>query len=73
MLYLGKGNINDKDLPHCTKMMEMIIQAYKKQIQATIGELKCSEGRISFTTDLWTDPVLDSFMAVTTHWMARED
>ncbi|KAF8883759.1 hypothetical protein CPB84DRAFT_1850866 [Gymnopilus junonius] len=29
MLYLGAGKIDDKDLPHCHKMMDMIIDAYK--------------------------------------------
>ncbi|KAF8887627.1 hypothetical protein CPB84DRAFT_1849803 [Gymnopilus junonius] len=30
MLYLGAGKIDDKDLPHCHKMMDMIIDAYKR-------------------------------------------
>ncbi|KAF8950976.1 hypothetical protein BDZ97DRAFT_1601033, partial [Flammula alnicola] len=59
-------------LPHRTKMTEMILDAYKKRVAATVDELKCSEGRISFTTDLWSDPVLDSYMAVTAHYLVRD-
>lgn len=72
MLYLGDGNIEDKDLPHRTKMTEMIHEAYRKRVQATVDELKDSEGRISFTTDLWSDPILDSYMAVTAHYLVRD-
>jgi hypothetical protein len=28
-----------------------------------------SVGKISFTTDAWSDPNLNSFMAVTAHWV----
>jgi hypothetical protein len=26
-------------------------------------------GKISFTTDIWTDPAMKPFMAVTSHWI----
>lgn len=32
-----------------------------------------SLGRISLTTDLWSDPNLDSYMAVTAHFMMRDE
>lgn len=73
MLYLGDGNIEDKDLPHRTKMTEMIHDAYRQRVRATVDELKRSEGRISFTSDLWSDPVLDSYMAVTAHYLVRDE
>lgn len=47
MLYLGDENIADKDLPHRTKMTEMILDAFKKRVAATAEELKRAEGRIS--------------------------
>jgi hypothetical protein len=72
MLYLGNGNIDDKDLPHRTKMTEMIFDAFKKCVEATAEELKQSEGRISFTNDLWSDPGLDSYLAVTGHYFVRD-
>lgn len=33
---------------------------------------KAAPGRISFTTDLWTDPNKHAFMAVTAHWLDRQ-
>ncbi len=33
--------------------------------------LQVSLGRISFTADLWTDPILRAFMAVTAHYIIR--
>jgi ketopantoate reductase len=32
-----------------------------------------SLGRISFTSDIWSDPNLTSFMAVTTHFCLRDE
>ena len=29
-------------------------------------------GRISFTTDIWSDPDRKPYMAVTAHWMERQ-
>jgi hypothetical protein len=34
--------------------------------------LQKAEGRISFTSDLWSDPKLRPFLALTAHWLARE-
>ncbi|KAF8955645.1 hypothetical protein BDZ97DRAFT_1598926, partial [Flammula alnicola] len=73
MLYLGAGKIDDQDLPHRHKMTDMILDAYNKRIASTVDELKHSEGRISFTTDLWSDPSLDSYMAVTAHYYVRDE
>jgi hypothetical protein len=28
-------------------------------------------GKVSFTTDLWTDPNMSPFMTVTAHWITR--
>lgn len=73
MLYLGAGKIDDRDLPHRHKMTDMIIDAYRSRLDATKEELQRSLGRISFTTDLWSDPNLDSFMAVTVHYYIRDE
>ncbi|KAF8965563.1 hypothetical protein BDZ97DRAFT_1626044, partial [Flammula alnicola] len=73
MLYLGAGKIEDKDLPHRHKMTDMIFKAYRKRIDATVEEMKRAEGHISFTNDLWSDPNLDSYMAVTSHFYVRDE
>ncbi|KAJ2927910.1 hypothetical protein H1R20_g9190, partial [Candolleomyces eurysporus] len=50
----------------------MILDEHAKQIQQTKVALLASSGRISFTIDLWTDPNLNPFMAVTAHWCAND-
>lgn len=35
--------------------------------------LQKSMGKISFTTDVWSDPNMTSFMAVTAHWIEGTD
>jgi hypothetical protein len=32
-----------------------------------------AQGKISFTSDLWSDQKLHPFMALTTHWIAKEE
>ncbi|KAF8154961.1 hypothetical protein B0H34DRAFT_620268, partial [Crassisporium funariophilum] len=72
LLYLGAGKINDKDIPHRHRMTDLILEASNKLIEANTDELQQAEGRISFTTDLWSDPCLDSYMAVTAHYYVRD-
>lgn len=34
--------------------------------------IQAAVGRISFTADLWSDPNLRSYLAMTAHWIARD-
>ncbi|KAG2744442.1 hypothetical protein P692DRAFT_201668534, partial [Suillus brevipes Sb2] len=72
LLYLGEGKIQDKNLPHRTKLTEMILTEFRTEYCKVKNDLKNTLGRISHTTDLWSDPNLDSFMALTAHFMARD-
>lgn len=36
------------------------------------GFLQEAPGKISLTSDVWTDPFLRPFMALTAHWIARD-
>jgi hypothetical protein len=71
MVYLTDGKLDDNDIPHRTKMTCLILDTYKKEMQQTQKEMGRAEGRISFTTDLWSDPNLDSYMAISAHYMSR--
>lgn len=35
--------------------------------------LQRAQGKISFTSDLWSDKKLRPFMALTAHWIAKEE
>ncbi|KAG1789048.1 uncharacterized protein HD556DRAFT_1191472, partial [Suillus plorans] len=72
LLYLGEGKIQDKNLPHCTKLTEMILNEFRTEYCKIKDDLKNSLGCISHTTDLWSDQNLDSFMALTAHFMIRD-
>jgi len=71
MLFLGDGKLEDKDLPHRTKMTKIILEEFKKEWKGLAEDLQNAEGQISFTADLWSDPNLDSYMAVMAHYMSR--
>ncbi|KAJ2928061.1 hypothetical protein H1R20_g9035, partial [Candolleomyces eurysporus] len=72
LLFLGDGKLEDRDIPHRDKMTSMILDAHALEYQKMRKDLKNALGRISFTMDLWTDPNLTPFMAVTAHYYARK-
>ncbi|KAG2045570.1 hypothetical protein BDR06DRAFT_828301, partial [Suillus hirtellus] len=71
LLYLGDGKMCHNDLPHWTKITQMVLDEYRKEYNKTKVDLKNALGRISMTTDLWSDPNRDSYMAVTAHFITR--
>ena len=72
MLFLGNGKIEEKDLPHRTKMTSLILDEFKKERNKFAQDMRKAEGRISYTTDLSSDLNLDSFMAIMAHYMFRK-
>ncbi|EDR13319.1 uncharacterized protein LACBIDRAFT_309051 [Laccaria bicolor S238N-H82] len=71
MLFLGSGKIEEKDLPHWIKMTSLILDEFKKERNSFAQDMRKVEGHISYMTDLWSDPNLDSFMAIMVHYMFR--
>ncbi|KAJ3770230.1 hypothetical protein FB446DRAFT_613794, partial [Lentinula raphanica] len=71
LLYIGT-DLCDRDVPHRTKLTELIREQYSKQWKNVSLEMQDSLGRISFTSDMWSDGVLKGFMAVTAHYMNRD-
>ncbi|KAH9962525.1 hypothetical protein BGW80DRAFT_1116044, partial [Lactifluus volemus] len=65
-------NLKDSDVPHRTKVTRVMFESYHHEWKKLVTELKNSEGRISFTSDLWSDPNLRSFMAVTVHFVSKD-
>ncbi|KAG2076650.1 hypothetical protein BDR04DRAFT_945024, partial [Suillus decipiens] len=51
------------------KITQMVLDEYHKEYNKTKGDLKNALGCISMTTDLWSDPNHDGYMAVTAHFM----
>ncbi|TEB10127.1 hypothetical protein FA13DRAFT_1602824, partial [Coprinellus micaceus] len=71
--YVGQGNITEEDLPKRTAMTQLILDKYNEEIQLITKELARAVGRILFSTDLWSDNNLCSFMAITAHYIIRDE
>ncbi|KAG1718033.1 hypothetical protein EDB19DRAFT_1576115, partial [Suillus lakei] len=71
LLYLSDGKIDDTKLPHHTKITQMVLDEYCREYNRAKDDIKNALGHISMTTDLWSDPNHDSYMAVTAHFMTR--
>ncbi|KIM61339.1 hypothetical protein SCLCIDRAFT_122302 [Scleroderma citrinum Foug A] len=69
LLLLLCNNLKDSDIPHCTKMRELVLQAWRDYFAALKANLKKATGEISFTSDLWSADNLDSYLAMTAHWI----
>ncbi|KAJ7051542.1 hypothetical protein C8F01DRAFT_959306, partial [Mycena amicta] len=69
----GRENVADDDLPHRTAMTERVIREYQKEYDALLADFKRAYGRISFTGDIWSDPNLRSFLALTGHYCTRDE
>ncbi|TFK18766.1 hypothetical protein FA15DRAFT_602712 [Coprinopsis marcescibilis] len=67
-MFLGDRKLSSRDVPHRSKITSMILDGYTKEYHHMRAELQSSVGWISYTTDLWTDPNLNPFMAVTAHY-----
>ncbi|RXW21072.1 hypothetical protein EST38_g4780 [Candolleomyces aberdarensis] len=61
--------LRDEDIPHRTSVRNHIRARWEVYMEELQTELQNSVGRISLTTDLWSDPNLRPFMAVTAHWI----
>ncbi|KAF9471352.1 hypothetical protein BDN70DRAFT_781954, partial [Pholiota conissans] len=64
--------LQDSDIPHRTKITRVIFESYHREWKKLLGELQGAEGRISFTSELWSDILLRSFMAVTAHFVSKD-
>ncbi|KAH9970382.1 hypothetical protein BGW80DRAFT_1135566, partial [Lactifluus volemus] len=67
----GRNNLTERDLPHRTKLIEMIFREYEQEHQKALSKFESALGCISFTSDCWSDPNLASFLAITAHFIAR--
>lgn len=70
MLY-GRKDVTDRDLPHRTSLTNKIYTQYIEDYEELVNEIKASLGRVSFTSDIWSDPNLTPFLAMTAHFCKR--
>jgi hypothetical protein len=71
LLLLLRSDLQDRDIPHRTKLRETIIEAWESHFKALKLDLADAVGKVSFTADLWSDKNLRSYICITAHWIAR--
>ncbi|KAG9096989.1 hypothetical protein FS749_007324 [Ceratobasidium sp. UAMH 11750] len=69
LVYCGQGVLRDHDIPHRSKIAFEMHQVYLQEKELIVKAMQKSLGRISLTTDLWSDQLIRSFMAVTVHYI----
>ncbi|KAK0501116.1 hypothetical protein EDD18DRAFT_1102068 [Armillaria luteobubalina] len=55
LILLLRHDFTDKDIPHIDNLHTHILESLDKHLEALSEEMKSSEGKISFMTDLWTN------------------
>ncbi|KAJ8453438.1 hypothetical protein ONZ45_g19719 [Pleurotus djamor] len=71
LAYLGADKITNGDIPHRTKITIDILHEFEAEQQRLREEMERAIGRVSFTSDIWSDPNLDGYMGVTAHYIVR--
>ncbi|KAI5896180.1 uncharacterized protein SCHCODRAFT_02440073, partial [Schizophyllum commune H4-8] len=71
LLYLRMGKISDNELPHRTKIADLVIQRFKAKYNEMQNEIRESLGRVACTTDIWSSVNRTGYMAVTAHYISR--
>ncbi|OBZ77284.1 putative AC transposase [Grifola frondosa] len=66
-------SINSVECPEFRELLFLISESYKEEYSAMIRELQNALGRVSFTTDLWSDPNLRAFMGITAYYCMRDE
>ncbi|KAJ7703836.1 hypothetical protein B0H14DRAFT_3903685 [Mycena olivaceomarginata] len=69
LLFIG-AQLEDDDIPHRTKMAELITERFKVEYQKMIHKIQNAISRISYTDDIWSRKNLDSHLAITAHYIA---
>ncbi|KAJ6543553.1 hypothetical protein DFH09DRAFT_878057, partial [Mycena vulgaris] len=71
LLFIG-AHLDDDDIPHRTKMSQIISERVQAEYQKMIHEIQNAIGRVSYTDDIWTRKNLDLHIAITAHYMVRD-
>ncbi|KAL4254558.1 Zinc finger BED domain-containing [Pleurotus pulmonarius] len=64
-----RDELKDSDIPHRTTIRNRVTEVWEAHLDWLEAEMKDAMGKVSLTTDLWSDTNLSPFMAVTAHWI----
>ncbi|OCH89787.1 hypothetical protein OBBRIDRAFT_709735, partial [Obba rivulosa] len=68
LLLYDAEHLKYEDIPHYTKMLQMIMKVYHTKHKALVTDVQSALGRVSFTTNIWSDLSLRAFIAITVHY-----
>ncbi|PCH38908.1 hypothetical protein WOLCODRAFT_33260, partial [Wolfiporia cocos MD-104 SS10] len=72
LLYVGDDNLDNSDIPHRTKLKQLLTARFSELQESIASDAQNALGRVSFTSDLWTDHQLRGFMAITLHFCTKD-
>ncbi|CAE6517063.1 unnamed protein product [Rhizoctonia solani] len=73
LCYVGQGNITATTIPERRFVRKVASDLTEKEKERIKIDMRNSPGRVSITSDLWSDHMERSFMAVTGHYKKRMD
>ncbi|KAK1215850.1 hypothetical protein PQX77_021530 [Marasmius sp. AFHP31] len=72
ILLIGKESLRNNQIPKRTTMTKLIMESFATEMHTFKDNFKSAMGRISFTTDGWSNFLLYPFIAVIAHWIQKE-
>ncbi|KDN38535.1 hypothetical protein RSAG8_09424, partial [Rhizoctonia solani AG-8 WAC10335] len=69
LCYVGQGNIQASDIPERRAVAKVSSDLSQEEKEHIKEDMQLSQGRVSLTSDLWTDEMERPFMAVTGHYI----
>ncbi|KAF5332789.1 hypothetical protein D9611_005171 [Ephemerocybe angulata] len=68
LLYLN-ATLEESDLPHRTKVAQLVTESFAREYKNMVNDISNSLGRVAFTSDIWSRNNLQSYMAITAHYL----
>ncbi|KAJ3803987.1 hypothetical protein F5876DRAFT_2625, partial [Lentinula aff. lateritia] len=64
--------LEESDIPHCTKLSELIDKRFKSEYNKVIDEIRNSLGRLAITGDIWSRINLEGYLAIIISYLHRK-
>ncbi|KAJ3911389.1 hypothetical protein F5877DRAFT_24918, partial [Lentinula edodes] len=64
--------LEESDIPHHTKLSELIDKRFKSEYNKVINEIRNSLGRLAITGDIWSRINLEGYLAITISYLHRK-
>ncbi|KZT30251.1 hypothetical protein NEOLEDRAFT_1054476, partial [Neolentinus lepideus HHB14362 ss-1] len=64
--------LTDNDIPSCKKLGRLVVQKFTEEYNKMKQDIQQALGQVALTTDSWSDKRLQSYLAITAHYMAKD-